>query len=153
MAKIIIETIINAPIETCFNLCRDIDLHQVSTSKTRERAIAGRTSGLCESGDTITWEATHFGIKQQLTVKITKMDYPNYFEDIMLKGAFKSMKHRHYFLENSGNTLMKDIFEYETPLGFLGKLFDTIVLKHYMTAFLKERNSVIKQTAEKNNHL
>lgn len=149
MGKIILETQINAPVETCFNLCRDIDLHQVSTQKTREKAIAGRTSGLCEAGDTITWEATHFGIKQQLTVKITQLEYPYFFEDIMLTGAFKSMKHGHYFKENNGTTIMQDVFEYETPLGIFGKLFDFLVLKRYMTAFLKERNRVLKDTAER----
>ena len=148
MAKIILETHINAPVETCFNLCRDIDLHQVSTEKTKERAIAGRTSGLCELGDTITWEANHFGIKQQLTVKITQLNYPYFFEDIMLKGAFKSMKHGHYFEENNGHTIMKDVFEYETPFGILGKLFDTLILKRYMTSFLKERNRILKNSAE-----
>jgi hypothetical protein len=46
MATIILDTIINAPIEKVFDLSRNIDLHIESTKQTGERAIAGRTSGL-----------------------------------------------------------------------------------------------------------
>jgi hypothetical protein len=70
MTEINLETEIDADIEKCFDLARDIDVHTLSTSKTKEIAVAGRTSGLCEKGDKITWEAIHFGIKQRLSVEI-----------------------------------------------------------------------------------
>ncbi len=148
MTTILLTTEINAPIEKCFDLSRDADIHLLSTKKTNERAIAGRTSGLFELNDTVTWEAVHFGVKQQLTVKITKFNKPYFFEDTMLKGAFKSMRHEHHFEDKNGATEMKDIFMYETPFGIFGKLFDYFVLKNYMTKFLLVRNEVIKSAAE-----
>ena len=148
MAKIHLRTSINAGIETCFNLARSVEAHQLSTTKTNEKAIAGRLSGLCELGDTITWEATHFGVVQQLTVEITKLKPPFMFEDRMLKGAFKSMRHRHTFESANGTTLMTDQFEYDVPFGIIGKLFDSLVLKRYMTRFLINRNQVLKSMAE-----
>jgi hypothetical protein len=42
-------------------MARDIDFHKFSLKETNERAIAGRTSGLCEQGDTVTWEANTSG--------------------------------------------------------------------------------------------
>jgi hypothetical protein len=57
-------TIINAPIEICFDLSRSIDLHQHSTQQTREKAIAGRTTGLIGLNEFVTWRATHFLITQ-----------------------------------------------------------------------------------------
>ena len=108
MTLINLTTEINAKIEICFDVARDIDIHKLSTKNTREEAIAGRMNGLCELDDTITWRATHLGIRQKLTVRITQFDRPHYFEDIMLKGAFKSMKHQHYFEEKNGITIMKD---------------------------------------------
>ncbi len=149
MTIINLATIIYANIEICFDTARDIDIHKLSTKKTNERAIAGRTSGLCELGDTITWEAKHFGIKQHLTVEITAMNKPNYFEDKMLKGAFKSMKHEHRFESKDGKTIMVDKFQYEVPFGIFGKLFDFLILKRYMTRFLKTRNEVLKEIAER----
>jgi len=48
-------THIKAPIQAVFDLSRDIDFHQESASKTREKAVAGRMSGLIELGETVTW--------------------------------------------------------------------------------------------------
>lgn len=148
MAKIILETLINAPVKRCFDLSRSIDLHKISTAKTKEEAIAGRTTGLIEEGEFVTWRAIHLGIKQTLTVKIIKVESPNYFRDEMLKGAFKGMWHEHIFEEQNGQTLMKDVFVFESPLGFIGKAFNTLFLANYMKGFLLERNAVIKQIAE-----
>ncbi|MFX8875810.1 hypothetical protein ABTM97_19785, partial [Acinetobacter baumannii] len=76
-------------IEKCFDLARSIDLHQISTAETNEKAIAGKTNGLINLNETVTWEATHFGIRQKLTSKITKFDRPYHFRDEQVKGAFK----------------------------------------------------------------
>ena len=152
MTTLNLTTEIKANIETCFDVARDIDIHKLSTKKTKEEAIAGRMSGMCELGDTITWRATHLGIRQKLTVKITQFDRPNYFEDTMLKGAFKSMQHQHYFEEKNGITIMKDKLEYSVPLGFIGEIFDWIYLKKYMRRFLLTRNAVLKSVAENKNN-
>ena len=148
MATIVLTTFIDAPITTCFDLARDIDAHQLSTSKTKEKAIVGRSSGLCEEGDTITWQAIHFGVKQNLTVIITKMEKPFFFEDEMIKGAFASMKHKHSFAIENGKTKMTDEFTFKAPLGMLGAIAETLFLKNYMTKFLKERNRILKLLAE-----
>jgi ligand-binding SRPBCC domain-containing protein len=97
MTVINLATIFHADINTCFDLARDVDAHKQSAKGTQEKAIASRTSGLCEAGDIITWEAKHFGIRQYLTVKITQMNRPYSFEDVMMKGIFKSMRHIHTF--------------------------------------------------------
>ncbi|MDR6781877.1 ligand-binding SRPBCC domain-containing protein [Pedobacter africanus] len=144
-----LETDIKAPKAIVFDFARSIDLHQISTAHTNERAIAGRTSGLIELGETVTWEAKHFGVVQQLSSKITAMDVPDYFVDEMISGAFKSIRHEHIFEEKNGGTLMTDIFNYASPLGVLGKLADVLFLKRYLTRLLIQRNQVIKEHAEK----
>jgi ligand-binding SRPBCC domain-containing protein len=148
MTQIRLTTLIQAPIERCFDLSRSIDLHMLSTQDTGERAVAGRVAGLVEKGDSVTWEAKHFGIKQQLTTAIEEVLFPTYFNDRMVKGAFKSMYHEHFFENKDGGTLMTDIFCYETPFGFAGQLFDSLILKKYMAGFLLKRNEVIKNAAE-----
>ncbi|MCQ9634320.1 SRPBCC family protein [Chryseobacterium sp. WG23] len=148
MSGIYLETLINADIHRVFDLARDIDLHQKSTSISHEKAIAGRTSGLIEENETVTWRAKHLGIYQTLTTKIISMEKPHQFTDIMLKGAFKSMRHQHRFRDIEGKTVMTDIFEFESPLGIIGKLFNTIYLTRYLKAFLLERNKMIKTIAE-----
>jgi ligand-binding SRPBCC domain-containing protein len=148
MPRIELITIINAPVAKVFDLARDIGLHMESTKQTGEKAIAGKTSGLIELGETVTWRAKHFGIWQNLTSKITEFDRPNFFLDEMVKGAFKSFRHEHHFSTVDGYTTMKDTFVFESPLGVLGRLFNLLVLTKYMTKLLVERNRVIKEVAE-----
>ncbi|MBD8082747.1 SRPBCC family protein [Chryseobacterium caseinilyticum] len=148
MSTIHLETFIKADIRKVFDLARDIDLHQKSTFQTGEVAIAGRTSGLIELGETVTWRAKHLGVVQTHTSKITAMEKPYHFTDIMLKGTFKSFRHQHIFRQDGSNTVMTDILEFESPFGIFGKLFNYFFLKNYMTKFLIERNKLIKITAE-----
>jgi len=148
VATILLTTEIKASIEKCFDLSRDVDAHKLSAEQTNEIAVGGRTTGLCELGDTITWEARHFGIRQNLTVEITQFNRPFFFEDRMLEGAFKSMRHEHHFEEIEGSTIMTDKFWYEVPFGVIGKVFDKLILRKYMTKFLLKRNQVLKEFAE-----
>jgi len=150
MPKIELFTEIHAPIEKVFDLSRSIDLHIESTKQTGEHAIAGRTSGLIELGETVTWRARHFGIWQSLTSKITDYNYPTFFADEMMSGAFKSFRHEHHFLVVDNGTLMRDVFAFESPFGILGRRFNWLILTKYMTKLLLERNRVIKLVAESN---
>lgn len=148
MPIIKLETKISAPVERVFDLARSIDLHKNSMSKYDERAVAGKMSGLINLGETVTWEATHFGIRQRLTSKITAFDRPCYFRDSMVEGAFKRFDHDHYFEESSGRTIIRDVFDFESPLGILGMIVDFIAVESHMSIMLEERNELIKHTAE-----
>ena len=150
MPIIKLETKITAPVERVFDLARSIDLHKLSTKGTNEEAIAGKTSGLIELNETVTWRAKHFGIYQKLTVKVIEFDRPRLFGDVMIKGTFKRMKHVHRFEKVETGTKMIDEFEFESPLGILGRIADFLFLKRYMTKFLKNKNEELKKIAEGN---
>jgi ligand-binding SRPBCC domain-containing protein len=139
---------IQAPVEVCFDLARNVDIHTKTTAKTMEKAVGGVTQGLLEEGDSVTWEATHFGIKQRLTAKVTHMEKPIEFVDIMVKGAFSSFTHTHQFVEENGGTLMIDTFEYKSPFGSIGIIADKLFLKRYMTEFIINRAKELKRIAE-----
>ena len=148
MPLIEIKTVIEADIKTCFDLSRDIDFHTRSLEDSKERAVAGKISGLIELNEWVTWEAFHFGIKQRLTSKITAFDSPNYFVDEMVSGVFKSFKHEHIFTSEGHTTIMVDKFHFASPFGILGLLANRLFLKRYMTRLLKQRNYHLKQEAE-----
>ena len=149
MTTIKLITKIKAPIQLVFDLNRNIDIHTKSTAKSNETAIAGRTSGLINKGETVTWRGKHFGIYLTHKSLIPEMESPNYFIDEMIEGRFKKFKHTHTFAEKNGNTVMTDKIEYEIPFGLAGKLLDFMILKNYLTHFIKERNNFIKEIAEK----
>ena len=148
MPKIELITEIKSTLEICFDLSRSIDLHKISTAQTNEEAIGGRTSGLINLNETVTWQATHFGIKQKLSSKITAFNRPNYFVDEQIKGIFKSIYHEHKFEQVGDIIIMKDIFEFHSPFGVLGKIFNKLILTSYMKDLLENRNLIIKEFAE-----
>ncbi|HEY8738489.1 MAG TPA: SRPBCC family protein [Candidatus Dormibacteraeota bacterium] len=148
MPVIRLETLIAAPIETCFDMARDVDLHQRSTAASAEKVVAGVTSGRMELGDEVTWEATHFGVRQRLSSRITAFDRPNRFVDEMVRGAFARFRHTHDFMRQNAGTLMVDVFDYTSPLGVVGRLADFLFLRRYMTRLLQRRNAYLKSAAE-----
>jgi len=144
-------TVIRAPIERCFDLARSVEVHLAGNVHWGEAAVAtgGATSGLIGMGQRVTWRARHFGIRQELTSEITAMNRPEYFQDRMIRGAFRSMSHEHFFQSLSRDeTEMRDVFSFAAPLGVLGRLVEVAVLRRYMQALLRERNAVIREIAE-----
>ncbi|MEJ8757434.1 SRPBCC family protein [Pontibacter sp. H259] len=105
-------------------------------------------SGLIYLGETVTWQATHFGIRQKLTSKITAFDSPIYFRDEHVKGAFNYFVHDHYFKSQGEFVVMEDTFEFSSPLGILGRIVDKLILEKYLTKLLQKRNQIIKDFAE-----
>jgi ligand-binding SRPBCC domain-containing protein len=148
MPIITITTEIAAPIERVFDLSRSIDLHAASTAHTGERAVAGVTTGLIGLGEEVTWRAKHFGVWLRLTSRITQFDRPQRFRDSMVRGAFRRFDHDHIFSEQGGITTMNDVFDYDAPLGPLGRIADYVFLERYMRELLVTRNRYIKQAAE-----
>ncbi|MCX2573981.1 SRPBCC family protein [Pedobacter sandarakinus] len=148
MPTIKLITLINAPIERCYNLARSIDLHVKSMATSGEKAIAGRVTGLINLNETVTWKAKHFSIPFTLTSKISEMEYPFSFTDEMTEGPFQHFHHQHLFKTLASKTEMIDIFDFKAPLGLFGSIAERCFLKSYMTSLLEKRNQIIKQTAE-----
>ena len=119
MPTVTLVTEIHAPIERCFDLCRDLDVHSQTVGHTRERLVGAKTGGLAEAGDVLTFEAVHLGVRQRLVSRITEFERPVLFADEMVSGAFTRLRHVHTFTAVDGGTLMRDRLEWKSPLGLL----------------------------------
>jgi ligand-binding SRPBCC domain-containing protein len=146
--------VIAAPLQRVFDLSRSIDVHLLGNTHFGEQATAGTCTGLIGPGEQVTWRARHFFVRQHLTSSITAFEPPLYFQDTMLRGAFKSMQHDHHFRalhpapNGSPRTEMRDDFRFAAPLGPLGWIAERLILRRYMRNLLSERNSIIRQVAE-----
>ena len=96
-------TLIHAPIERCFDLARSVEVHLLGNVRWGETAVAaaGVTSGLIEFGQRVKWRAKHFGVRLTLTSEITGFDRPAWFQDAMIHGPFRFMRHDHFFRTTS----------------------------------------------------
>jgi ligand-binding SRPBCC domain-containing protein len=143
MTTIYLTTKIKASKQIVFDASRNIDIHQKSASPSKEKAIAGVTSGLINLNETVTWRGKHFGFYLTHKSRITAMNFYDFFVDEMERGKFKYFRHEHIFEEINGFTIMKDKLQYETPFGIFGELFDILFLEKHLTNFLLERNKTL----------
>jgi ligand-binding SRPBCC domain-containing protein len=148
MPTIHLTTFVAAPAQRVFDLARSIELHRKSMAHTDETAIAGTTSGLIGLQETVTWKAKHLRKVRILKSKITAMEPPLSFTDVMVEGDFKSLRHEHHFKRIDNGTLLIDVFTFETPYGGLGRLANRLFLTRYMRNLLELRNKTIKEYAE-----
>ncbi|MNV99724.1 hypothetical protein D3C71_1951230 [compost metagenome] len=103
---------------------------------------------MISGGETVTFEARHFGISQKHKSLISAYNRPYHFVDEMLQGTFKSMRHEHEFIDLGNRTLMKDTLCFEAPMGWIGWLVERVVLRKYMLGFLEFRNARLKELVE-----
>ena len=148
MSKIVLETFIAASAEICFDLMRDIRIHTETTSRTNEKAIAGVTDGKIELGQSVTFEGTHFGMRQRLTVEVVEFERPVRFVDEMTEGNFTTFKHIHDFSPQGNGTLMRDTIVWTSPFGVLGRIVDKLMLERHLRDLVTTRNAKLKDLAE-----
>ena len=67
----------------------------------------------------------------------------------MVKGRFARFDHDHHFEPIGSGTLMRDVLEFESPFGLLGRLVDRMLLRGYLERLLSERALAIKSEAER----
>ncbi len=148
MVRLSVDTLIQAPIELCFDLARDMNAHTETMAHSGERIVAAPPSGMLEMGDEVTFEAVHFGIRQRLTGKIIQFERPRLFTDQMTKGAFRSLVHEHRFTIEGESTRMTDVVMLEAPLGPLGRIVERLFLRRYMRKLLADKGQAMKRMAE-----
>lgn len=143
------ETVIAAPPGRCFDLSLSIEFHLDAGKATGEEVVGGVPRGLLGPGEEVVWRATRLGIRQELGSRITVFDRPRHFKVVMTRGAFARMENDHIFEPTAeGGTRLINRFDFEAPLGPLGRLAEALFLKAYIRAMLTERQTLLKATLE-----
>lgn len=143
-----LETLIQAPIERCFDLARSIDFHLESAESTREQAIAGVTAGLISHNQEVVWRARHFGMWLKMRVRITEYKAPSFFQDSMVDGPFRLFRHNHMFERTAAGTQMVDRIMFSSPVPIFRNFLDPIVIGNHLENFVRNRNLQLKAAAE-----
>ena len=144
-------TVIDAPIERCFDLSRSVEVHLVANVHYGEQALA-----VCEITSGLVGLSPAGHLACQTLRRLAEPDQQDHGSGapVLFSGHDDSrhlpfMQADHLFRSlPSGATEMKDLFPVAAPLPFLGPLAEALFLRRYMLALLRERNAVIKNIAE-----
>jgi len=99
-------------------------------------------------GESVTWRGRHFGFMLRHTSKVTRYEPPDFFQDVMTAGMFSGFEHDHRFQQQNDETVVNDELRFTAPLGIFGLAAERLVLRNYLTRFLRERNAFVKEIAE-----
>ena len=87
-------------------------------------------------------------IKVRWVAEHTLYDPPHAFEDVQVKGPFRSWRHRHIVEPVSGGAVLRDEIDYEPPFGFLGRLVAPILIEKRLQKMFDYRHEVTRQWCE-----
>ncbi|MFF7233094.1 ligand-binding SRPBCC domain-containing protein [Streptomyces sp. 2333.5] len=140
-------TAVAAPPDQVFAVCLDVQAHTRSMAASSERVVDGRRRGELSLGDTVTFQARHFGLTWRLKARITAYDRPRGFVDEQESGPFKRWRHAHHFEpDGAGGTVMRDVIDFASPGGFVGRIVDRVLLGRYMPHLIRVRNAYLAST-------
>jgi hypothetical protein len=86
---------------------------------------------------TVRWEALH-----------TAYERPRMFEDVQVRGPFKSWRHRHIVEPCREGARLRDEIEYEPPLGLLGKWVAPLLIVPRLQKLFDYRHQITRDWAE-----
>ena len=149
MTTIRCEVIVRAPVERCFDLARNVDLHVDSSTGIGARAVGGRRAGLSGEGDETVWSARFFGVRFPMTTRIGDFAFPARFGDRMTRGLLRRFEHVYRFRSlDDGSCAMSDELVVEAPFGPLGRWMERLYLARRMDELVRSRLEHIKRVAE-----
>jgi ligand-binding SRPBCC domain-containing protein len=78
----------------------------------------------------------------------TAFDPPRMFEDVQLKGPFRSWRHRHIVAPHAKGATLRDEIEFEPPFGFLGRFFAPALIAPQLRRMFEYRHEVTRRWCE-----
>ncbi|HVF96113.1 MAG TPA: SRPBCC family protein [Flavisolibacter sp.] len=98
------------------------------------------------AGQVMTYNVTPLlGIPLGWMTEITHVHPPHYFVDEQRKGPYKIWHHEHHFNELEGGVEMIDLVHYRLPLGFLGNIANSLLVKKELEKIFTYRYAKIEE--------
>ena len=81
---------------------------------------------------------------------ITQVDEKKSFTDFQMNGPYKLWNHFHEFFENEQGVLMKDTVDYELPMGVVGDVFHSFIVRKKLNFIFEHRRQILEETFNQN---
>lgn len=94
-------------------------------------------------------ETRVFGpIKTRWVAQHTVYDPPRMFEDVQVKGPFRSWRHRHLIEAHPEGAILRDEIDYEPPLGSIGRALAPRLVQKRLQRLFDYRHDVTRRWCE-----
>jgi ligand-binding SRPBCC domain-containing protein len=124
------------------------NLALLTPPRTRFRVVRGPGRPLRE-GDRVEYRLRVFGLPWRWVSHITVWRDEEVFADAQERGPFGSWLHTHWFRAVPGGVEMRDVVEYELPLGWLGRVFGGWLVKRELERIFDYRGEAIQRQFSK----
>jgi len=94
-------------------------------------------------GTLIDYELRLFGVPLRWRTRIETFEPETGFEDVQLRGPYRSWHHSHVFSDVPGGTEMRDVVTYTLPLGPLGRLAHFLFVRRSLERIFEHRRAAI----------
>lgn len=84
------------------------------------------------------------GIKTNWVTEITHLKELEYFVDEQRIGPYAMWHHQHHLEPIENGILMKDIVTYQPPLGFLGAIANTLIIRNKLEEIFAFRKTAVE---------
>ncbi len=89
------------------------------------------------------------GIKIHWVTEITQAVHQQYFIDEQRFGPYSFWHHKHFLKQVDGGVEMTDIIHYKIPFGFLGKIMNSLFIKHKLNEIFDYRYQKLEELFNK----
>ena len=115
-----------------------------------ESARVIQTAKISEVGTSAIIETRILGpIKTRWVAQHTVYDPPHGFEDVQMKGPFRSWRHRHIVEAHAEGAILRDEIDYEPALGFLGRAVAPLLVERRLQKLFDYRHEVTRRWCER----
>lgn len=114
-----------------------------------ERARIVKSAQISEIGSQAIVETKIFGpLKVTWIAQHVAYDPPRSFEDVQLRGPFRSWHHRHIVEAHGADALLRDDITYEPPLALIGRLLGPWLIEKRLQRLFDYRHDVTRLWCE-----
>jgi ligand-binding SRPBCC domain-containing protein len=132
---------VNASVEECWAFFSNPRNLQKLTPESMAFKITDFDNKSVYTGQIIQYIVTPlFGIKLPWVTEISYVKENSYFVDEQRFGPYSLWHHKHFFeAVEGGGTKMTDLVHYGLPLGFIGRIMNTLVVRNKLKTIFEYR--------------
>ncbi len=146
MVTKVYETLIGCPVSRVWEFFESGDALKILTPAEQHLEIITPRPGIRE-GAIQAHRMKQYGIRLYWKTRVDAVRAPFEFVEVGIKTPFKTWTHIHQFVDEQGDTLLRDAITYE-PRGIVGRLMDQMLLADAIDDAFKHRHLTAKNMLE-----